>query len=427
MKSKCINKNEVNSVMLLQFRFSNFRSFADESVFDMTAAPIPEHNKYSLINRNGVDILPVAAIYGANASGKSSFFMAFDKMRTLVIDRFIKNDHRNNDMSFSEPFFFDECHNPTNYEVTLLIGINKYRYGFECIDNTINGEYLYKQRLSRNQTIENLIFERSNQNGNKRINCGKVNATILKEIKYCYSMLTEKNLLLTDIGLRDKEKEMCSIFQWFLNADVFLSSSQEALSYSNIGEQIFGDFLTRENNDKILKQWKLFVSDFDTSISDIIPSEKTASNGKQYTIAKVRHLVNNKKYDTPLTMESDGTNKAMFIALTVIQSLEYGSPIFFDELDSKLHPLLLRRIIQMFTNKETNPNGAQLIFSAHNIINLDSSDLRRDEVWFVEKQNYKSSIYSLVDFDSDEDAVQKDSDFGKHYLSGRFGAVPFQE
>ena len=82
-------------------------------------------------------------------------------------------------------------------------------------------------------------------------------------------------------------------------------------------------------------------------------------------------------------------------------------------------------IIDMFKDNESNSHGAQLIFSAHNIISLDSSDLRRDEIWFVEKMNHKSIMYSLVDFD--DGGVRSDLSFGKHYLSGRFGAVPFQE
>ena len=95
--------------------------------------------------------------------------------------------------------------------------------------------------------------------------------------------------------------------------------------------------------------------------------------------------------------------------------------------DSKMHPLILRRIVQMFTNKETNPNGAQLIFSAHNIINLDASDLRRDEIWFVEKKNHKSTMCALANLDLPELNVRADLNYGKNYLNGRFGAVPFKD
>ena len=102
--------------------------------------------------------------------------------------------------------------------------------------------------------------------------------------------------------------------------------------------------------------------------------------------------------------------------------METGKPIFVDELDSKLHPLLLRYIVRQFHDKNVNKNGGQLIFSSHNIICLNSKDLRRDEIWFVEKENQESKLYSLYDFR--DSGARNDLEFGKNYLSGRFGAIP---
>ena len=127
----------------------------------------------------------------------------------------------------------------------------------------------------------------------------------------------------------------------------------------------------------------------------------------------------------PFSKESSGIRKLFLITINILRSLENGEPLFIDNLDSNFHPLLLRFIIKLYKDKSINKNGGQLIFSSHNLICLDSSDLRRDEIWFVEKNNQKSTIFSLYDFK--EETIRKDLDFGKHYLNGRFGAVPFDD
>lgn len=419
------NKSEVHG-MLLQFKFSNFRSFAEETIFDMTATTIKEH-KYSLIQRNSVDILPVAAVYGANASGKSSFFMAFERMKLVVTERYLAQNSSGERKSkpYSTPFMFDENikKEKSSYEVRILINDYVYRYGFTCNNDNILSEHLYKRKLSKNKTVEKLIFKRDSN----ETTLGKVNADIKNEIEYCSSMATSKILILTDVGLRRKCKELCSIFSWFIGVDVLLNASQEVMTINGNSEDLIGALLADENFDnKIKEQYKALIMEIDPSISDIVIENGVDKEGNAINIAKTQHIYNGKRTDTFFSTESEGTNKFFFLAIFLLISIDNGLPIFIDELDSKLHPLLLRKIVQMFTNKETNPKGAQLIFSAHNIISLDSSSLRRDEIWFVEKENHISSMYSLADFEDDDGSVRSDLNYGKHYLSGRFGAVPFQ-
>ncbi|MCL2058189.1 MAG: AAA family ATPase, partial [Oscillospiraceae bacterium] len=148
--------------MLLQFKFSNYRSFAEETVFDMTATSIREHQK-SLIEQNGIQMLPVAAFYGANASGKTSFFMAFDAMCRLVSGASAREtDEQSILEAHSNPFIFDRNYSdkPTEYEVCLAINGFEYRYGFAHKEKRVLCEYLYKRKLSKNKTIEKTIFER---------------------------------------------------------------------------------------------------------------------------------------------------------------------------------------------------------------------------------------------------------------------------
>ena len=178
-----------------------------------------------------------------------------------------------------------------------------------------------------------------------------------------------------------------------------------------------------KNKDALEQVWSL-VNTIDPSIKDIEIEEDIDSNMNPHYRVFSHHLVNNgKTIKVPFTTESCGTKKIFSLALFINDSLQKGLPLFVDELDSKLHPLVLRYIIKLYHDKDINIGHGQIIFSSHNLVCLDSSDLRRDEIWFVEKNNEKSTMFSLYDFK--EEKIRNDLDFGKHYLNGRFGAIPF--
>jgi len=432
------NKLEVNG-MLLQFKFSNYRCFADETIFNMAAAPIKDH-KDSLREENGVYVLPVSGLYGANASGKSSFFMAFNRMRTIIVDRFISdsNNISSKESIFTTPFLFtgdpknskDALLNPTKFEATFSIESTAYRYGFECTQNKIISEWLYKQKISKNATNENLIYE-VNATSNTP-NIGKVNKDLKLEIEHCYSMRSDTSLLLSDFGNRKKIKDFMGIFLWFLGSEILLNDILEGMCRQGY-EQFIG-YIMEENQEwyrltknTVKDEISELIHEIDPCISAVNQYKDTDENGRPKYRLKAVHEINNTSYEIAFNAESDGTKKYLFLISVILNSLFNGTCLFVDEIDAKLHPLILRKIVQMYKNKEINKNNAQLIFSAHNIINLDSSDLRRDEIWFVEKNNQKSTMYSLYDFDDEDGTVRSDLDFGKHYLSGRFGAIPFQD
>jgi AAA15 family ATPase/GTPase len=398
--------------MLLQFKFANYRSFADETVFDMTATPIREH-RGSLIEKCEVQALPVAAFYGANASGKSSFFMAFRAMCQLVT-----NASPNAVKTYSShPFAFSPQYSnkPTEYEVCFAIDDAEYRYGFEHTNEKIINEYLYKRKLSKNKTVEKAIFERFDG----KIECKSNKPEIKKEIEYCASMCVEQSLLLVNLGARNKILEFFNIFSWFTSA----SSSMLGLHNEEAVITIFKD--NTSNSIEFRKNILHLIKEIDKSIYDI-ESIKSPLDGQDILMSI--HWYNNEKFSFPFHIESDGTKKLLYLSYSIFTAIQLGACCFIDELDMQLHPLLLRKIVHMFKNKDINTKGAQLIFSAHNIINLDSSDLRRDEVWFVEKNDHKSSIFSLYDYeDEDGGDIRSDLDYGKHYLLGRFGAIPFQD
>lgn len=410
--------------MLRKFKFSNYRCYADEVEFDLTAIPLKEHRD-TLIENRGVNILPVAAIYGANASGKSTFFMAMWRMTSLIFDRYLAQK-RNSDVKsrvFTAPFMFDRAleDSPTSFEATVLIDAYEYRYGFSCNKQTIVDEYLYKRKISKNTTIEKMIFTRDN----KKLICGNINKKQQAELEYCYSMSSDKSLMLTDLGTREKDKELEKLFTWFLYNGSSWPMDSVAFSDSDFCEGFVGDMLHEYEGTEFCERYKRFIHEIDPSITDIVPIEETDSEGGSYYIAKTIHEYKGARFTVRLSAESEGTKKIMFVSFILFRALEKGFCLFLDELDAKMHPLILQRIIGMFTDRETNKNNAQLIFSAHNLVNFNSDDLRRDEIWLVEKKDHKSRLYSLAL--SEEISVRSDLNFSKCYLAGRFGGIPFKE
>lgn len=410
--------------MLHKFRFSNYRCYADEVVFDLTAMPLKEH-KDTLNEINGVGILPVAAFYGANASGKSTFFMAMNRMSSIIVDRYLAQKQNADIKSrvFTSPFMFDKAleDKETLFEATVMIDSYEYRYGFTCNKQTIISEFLFKKKISKNKTIEKNIFFRNSDS----LTCGIINKKQQAELEYCFSMSSEKSLMLTDVGMREKDDELSNVFSWFLLNGSSLPMDSSAFCESSFCESFIGNMLNGYDGKRFAKNYKKFIHEIDPSISDIIPTEETDPDGDKYYIAKTLHKYNGQEFTVRISAESEGTKKIMFVSFILFRALEEGLCLFLDELDAKIHPLILQRIIKMFTSKETNPRGAQLVFSAHNLVNFNADDLRRDEIWIVEKTDQKSRIFSLGS--CEDGIVRSDLNFSKCYLDGRFGGVPFQK
>lgn len=139
------------------------------------------------------------------------------------------------------------------------------------------------------------------------------------------------------------------------------------------------------------------------------------------------HLVDTKRYELELTEESNGTIKVFGMLPHIAGCLLNGSTLVVDELDAKLHPLLLKYIIGLFSNPEINKNGAQLIFTSHDLSTMNSDTFRRDEIWFIAKgKDQGSKLYSLIEFKLDDGRTErKDSRYDKRYLEGRYGADPY--
>ena len=411
--------------MLLQFYFSNYSSFEGEGILDMRASG---SNELSSHIRNSLNekVLPVTAIYGANASGKSSVFEAFQFMTFCVLESLsFSDDNKKNSYKLKvDSFkFSDSRDKPSEFEINYIDKKGKkelyYNYGFKIDNSGILEEYLAsntKTGVKRNEEYT-YIFRRER---NQKL---YLDSSIEKFRENLEISLKDKTLLVS-LGAKLNINEFIRVRTWFINAEVI-----------NFSNSLYGVFLenTLPNNiiesEEVRKNLVSFINSFDDSIIDIEVEKISAideSDSDNYRVFTV-HKSDKETSIARISMneESSGTKKMFSLYQTLLDVLEKGTVFFADELDIKLHPLLMRNILLTFTDKEKNPNNAQLIFTTHNTIYMDMNLLRRDEIWFVEKDNGVSNLYSLDDITNEKgEKVRKDSNYEKHYLLGNYGAIP---
>lgn len=412
--------------MLLQFNFKNFKSFRDDTTLDLTATKISEYSNH-VISIGNERVLPIASIFGANASGKSNVLEAFRYMATYVVMSLNYGGDDTKKKNKSEflnptPFLFDSHskNSESSFEVYFTssaeTGSKTYNYGFTVNDTGINEEWLnYRAKTSRGEFKR--IFYR---NGSSLDLSG-----IAPKSQENLRIALEKETLLVSLGAKLKIAKLKIIRDWFLNTEL-----------ANFGRPVENYFLSELLPDNFVESKEVqqnvvnYFSSFDPSIIGFNVEKLETDDEKGSLKVKIDSI--HKMIDSegtiaiPLKMESAGTLK-MFALYPLLQEvLQTGSVLFIDELNSRLHPLLVRAFIVTFLNSETNPNHAQLVFTSHDPWLLNGNMLRRDEVWFTEKAPTGiSSLYSLADFvDDDGIKIRKDENYEKNYLLGKYGAIP---
>ena len=404
--------------MLIRFSFKNFKSFKNENCLDMEATSLKEH-EYNITKTENGDYLKIAAIYGANASGKTNVLQAFSYMKKKVL---VSDDSRiNNNLSEENIFTFMINNEPISLEVKILAENNKiYKYGFEVLNNAIISEWLYEKRV--NKFYE--IFDRTNNNIEVKDNKNKLLGL---------ANVDEKTLFLNVFAKIDKNNEdFNNVYNWFIDAN-----------YLDLGDPNFENALNNRISLKIIEDKKYkeellkFIKTFDATIDSINISPNSLEELKNTNGVVKVELVHNgedgNKKALPLVLESNGTMKMFHLFDFLMDTLRNGRVLFVDELDAKLHPLLTRYIINLFHNSEKNIGNGQLIYSTHDTVNLNKETFRRDEIWFVEKdKNGVSELYSLSDYIIEDEngntkKVRNDATYNKDYLTGRYGAIPVLE
>ena len=411
--------------MLLQFYFSNYRSFEGEGILDMRASGSNELSSH-IRNTLNEKVLPVTAIYGANASGKSSVFEAFQFMVLCVLESLsFSDDNKKNSYKLKvDSFkFSDSRDKPSEFEINYIDKKGKkelyYNYGFKIDNSGILEEYLAsntKTGVKRNEDYT-YIFKRER---NQKL---YLDSSIEKFRENLEISLKEKTLLVS-LGAKLNIDDFIRVRTWFINTEVINFSNS---LYGALLENILPNNIIE--SEEVRKNLISFINSFDDSIIDIevekisAIDENDKDNYRVFTIHKSDKGTSTARIS--MNEESSGTKKMFSLYQTLLDVLEKGGVFFADELDIKLHPLLMRNILLTFTDKEKNSNNAQLIFTTHNTIYMDMDLLRRDEIWFVEKDNGVSNLYSLDDITNEKgEKVRKDSNYEKHYLLGNYGAIP---
>lgn len=409
--------------MLIQFSFKNYKSFRDEATLDLSAAKMTEFSD-RVVSEGNDKILPMAAIYGANASGKSNIYNAFGYMADYVIESFKYGDEEEKFEKYRPtPFLFDSVSNgvESSFEVYFTIPEDKaektYNYGF-CVDrHGVTEEWLnVKAKTARKYAS---VFYRSTEEDTLDL------SGLPKSSRDNIQVALEKQVLIVSLGAKLKVNKCKDIRDWFM-----------ANEFADFGDPFTNFFLSRRlpkgfvDDNSVQKKVIEYFASFDEHIKDFeiekLPNDAD-SKEETYKISSLHKKIDSDTFAAiPLSMESAGTLKMFALYPELQDVLEKGSVFFIDELNARLHPLLVRNFLLTFLNPEINTRHAQLIFTTHDTWQLSNQLLRRDEVWFTEKDEQGiSKLYSLADFVNESGArIRKDESYEKNYLIGKYGAIP---
>ncbi|MEZ4686648.1 MAG: ATP-binding protein [Bacteroidia bacterium] len=419
--------------MLIQFKFGNHLSFKEERVFSMVGVPsFPEHRETHVFSPNeNYDLLTSAALFGANASGKSNFVDAFSMLKNQVSNSFRDAlSSENGGQIDVKQFKLNTAteYAPSTFEIVFLLNDTVYRYGFSIDRDKVVDEYLFytKER-------ETPLFERKLQNIT-------INKTSFKEGQGLEKRVRENVLFLTLIAQFNGDISN-TIIQWFRNLNVI--SGLQDLSYRTYT-------VSRLKEDPKFKQWvdefvrfleieQVTTEEIEISLAgtDKIPPDLESfliDPSSTFQKGKITRLLTwHRKYDennflvdtVPFSLqknESEGTKKFIYLLGPWYDTIVNGKILVIDELDSRLHTHLTRKLLDFFN--QNNEHNAQVIFALHDTNLLDPTLFRRDQIWFVEKDQYGASdLYSLADYNSVQ--VRSNSNFEKHYIEGKYGAIPY--
>lgn len=409
--------------MLIQFRFKNFKSFRDDTILDLSATKITEYSQ-RIISVGNEKLLPVAAIFGANASGKSNVIEAFRFMATYVMNSFSYGDenedkkNKNNKLK-CPPFLFDNSSKnaESSFEVYFIDTeknkFKSYHYGFTLNQDGVIEEWL-NSKAKTSKEYKRIFYRNENE-----LELSGLSGNSQELIKISLN----KETLIVSLGAKLKITLLKNIRDWFYNTNcVNFGNPIENAAYSRV---IPDDFI----EDKAIQENVVeYLSSFDSSIIGFDTKAVKNENGdyEEINIKAIHKTIEGETTSIPFEEESDGTLKMFSLYPFLQDTLTNGGVLFIDELNARLHPLLVRNFLLAFLNPEINKKHAQLVFTTHDSWQLSNNLLRRDEIWFTEKDyNGVSSLYSLADF-SDEDGIKirKDENYEKNYMVGKYGAIP---
>jgi len=412
--------------MLLEFSVTNFRSIKEKQTLSLLKTKKNElPNNFTTVTLSTgktLDVLNSAVIYGANASGKSNLVLAMEAMIGIIENSF--GYQLNQGVKNIEPFLLarENVNQPTEFELDLIDSGVRYVYGFSATKNKVVDEWLYQYPKGSPQTL--IDRQSTNQWGAM---------TALKGRKKTWQESTKDNSLFLSTAVQLNSESLATIFSAISKiknvsgelkggfsftchqANESKENAQEILSFmkeADIGIEDFSVLKEKIDEEKIPNEIKNILTERGEDLSSLSRFEV-----KTHHMSSEGDIVDFDFKD----QESDGTQKLFRLAGPWLDVLENGYCLVMDELHNSLHPKLVAHLVQMFHDPELNKNGAQLIFVTHETSLLNQEIFRRDQVWFCEKENNATELFSLADF-----SVRKGHEnIERFYLSGRYGAVPY--
>ncbi|MBD2295763.1 ATP-binding protein [Anabaena sphaerica FACHB-251] len=422
--------------MLLDFTVENYRSIKEPVTLSAIAQKPSRRKTSESSKRKGIksdheiasgyyvegwdmEILPVLAIFGANASGKSNVIQALDYL-LIIMSRGIQETqaigiHKVFKYAKLDSFKLDSisAQKPTKFELRTLFDNNIYTYSVEINQNRIISEKL-DYALHKTKRTRRLFHRQWDENNKKFI--WKTGDDFAGPHNQLQQSIRENELFISTL-LKLEVNIIKSLIQWLNIRIVGIHLGNEEMAISVIKE-LMKDI--SNYNNRVFLQALRIVKKFDTGISRI-EIRKRYDDSSEYNIYAVHNTNEGDEIYWTLDEESLGTQRLFHLAFHIVISLGVGLLIIVDELGTNIHPNIVKYIIKIFQNPKTNPNNAQLIFTSHDNTLQRNNLLRRDQIWFTQKRpDHSTELYPLTDFH-----VRNDLAIDKAYLDGRFGAVPF--
>ncbi len=400
--------------MLLRCSVTNFRSFGKEETLDLSAgkgSELLEPNTFELASEHR--FVRSAVIYGPNAGGKSNFIKALYFLQQFVLSS--STAFQEGQKIPLQPFRLNaqSPSEPSEFSIDFVCEHTRFTYHLALTEDRVIREELYAYPKKYRQTWFTRIWNSSSKTYDWYQGPG------FKGEHKVWEQMTRANALYLSTAVQFNSEQLKPIFLWFRDQLVILLKTgpiQETYFNPDLTFQFLKDPNTLPWIHKFMECADIRIEHFQLVEEEIPPLKKTA--------VRTQHKVLNsdqKVFFDLFLDESDGTQRLFSQAGGWLKALREGLVLFVDELDLHLHPNIVRYLIELFHNPKTNPKNAQLVFTTHDTSLLDSDLFRRDQVWFVQKDEAQSSrLYSLLDF-----KPRKGEAIGKGYLQGRYGALPF--
>lgn len=430
--------------MLLRFGTLNHRSIRDYQEVFFTASALKDDETGLLDLPEGANPalklrgLPTIALYGANAAGKSAVIDAMDALVATIVWSQSRTSADKGMMY--DPFMLDESsrEKPSQYDIDFILGLTRYHYGFTINSEVVVSEWLYSYALQSERQTKSVLFHRD-VNEVEPFYFGKS----LKGDNKRISKLTRSNSLFLSAAAQNAHPVLQPVYEYFYKQ---VSRRMDVNDGSSmfVGEQLYNYFADDAGRYKkvidflqaadvgiskidfskvpLTETKKQLLEDIDQLIAKHVQKPKVFEKKSEETKVDILHVgEGGESFPIPLDEESSGTRALMLLLGPVFNRLHDGGVLIVDELNVALHPLVSRELIALFSNPDTNPGKAQLIFSTHDTSILTSGLLRRDQIWFAEKNQFGATcVYPLSSI-----KVRATDNLERGYINGRFGAIPF--